>query len=193
MPRPNASAARRRELMPDLARTFAQYGYRRATTAELARCCGVQETILYRLWPSKKAMFTACIDYVYELSSKIWRDLLSQQNRGASAAEHLLDYEARHHGEFGFYRIVFAGLSETDDPEIRKALRRMFRRFQNFLQGQIDSHRRQSADASPLEGAVAAWAFVGLGMMSNIGRELDLLSSKQRMKLISDIGRLLLE
>jgi AcrR family transcriptional regulator len=193
MPRPNLSAERRQELIPEIARAFAQYGYRRTTTAELARRCGVQETILYRLWPSKKAMFTACIDYVYQLSSEIWQDLLRKGSQGQSAAERLLGYEAKHHGEFGFYRIVFAGLSETDDPEIRKSLRLMFKRFQRFLHQQIDSYGRESDHKSRLDGAIAAWAFVGLGIMSNVGRELDLLSPKERTKLMGEVGRMLLE
>ena len=37
---------RRRELAPLLARAFAELGYRRATTAELAVRCGVQEKAL---------------------------------------------------------------------------------------------------------------------------------------------------
>ena len=65
MPRPNHSAQRRRELTPIVARTFAELGFRRTTTAELARRCGVRENVLYRLWPDKKAMFIAAIEYVY--------------------------------------------------------------------------------------------------------------------------------
>ena len=49
MPRPDRSPDRRRELAPVLARAFAELGYRRATTAELAERCGVQEKALYRL------------------------------------------------------------------------------------------------------------------------------------------------
>ena len=41
----------------------------------------------------------------------------------------MLTYESEHHGEFGQYRIVFAGLNEVDDPEIRAALREMYKRY----------------------------------------------------------------
>ena len=46
MPRPNQTLEKRRELLPVIARAFAELGYRRATTAELARRCGVRENIL---------------------------------------------------------------------------------------------------------------------------------------------------
>ena len=58
MARPNLSDARRRELIGTVATTFAELGYRRTTTANLAERCGVQEAILYRLWPDKRAMFS---------------------------------------------------------------------------------------------------------------------------------------
>ena len=63
MPRPSQSNEKRRQLLPVVARTFAELGYRRVTTAELAKRCNVRENILYRLWPDKKAMFVAAIDY----------------------------------------------------------------------------------------------------------------------------------
>ena len=190
MPRPNRSEARRRELTPVLARTFADLGYRRTTTAELAERCGVRENVLYRLWADKRAMFVAALDHVYGLSEETWARVLAASDGRSSAAEILLDYESAHQGEFGLYRIVFAGLSETDDPEIRRALKRLYGRFQRFVHRQVDAHRdgaRERADA-----ALVAWAIVGLGTVANIGRELDLVSARARRRLIGDIGRVLL-
>src|SRR5512147_3231791 len=103
MPRTSQLTEKRRELLPIVARAFAELGYRRTTTAELARRCEVRENILYRLWPDKKAMFIASIDYVFELSSSIWDKLQDDGSGKATDAERLLEYEARHHGEFGLY------------------------------------------------------------------------------------------
>ena len=140
MPRPNQSEQKRKQLLPIIGRVFAKLGYRRTTTAELAKRCRVRENILYRLWPDKKAMFLASIDYVYDLSTAIWQGMLEENNSNSSIAERILDYEARHHGEFGLYRIVFAGLSETDDPQIRRTLKNMFERFHRFIHQQIKAH-----------------------------------------------------
>lgn len=192
MPRPNHSAQRRRELIPLIARTFAERGYRRTTTAKLAQRCGVRENILYRLWPDKKAMFIASIDYVYELSVRIWKTILAEGDEEASAARRLLDYESTHHGEFGLYRIVFAGLSETDDPEIRDALGRMYRRYQHFIQRQIRAHRHQNGELGGPDAGLAGWAVIGLGTVANIGRELGLLSDRKRRRLMAGIGETLL-
>lgn len=193
MAKPSRLAEKRRELLPIVARAFAELGYRRTTTAELARRSGVQENILYRLWPSKKAMFIAAIGHVYESSVEIWQRLLRPGATARTAAQELLAYEAEHHGEFGQYRIVFAGLSETDDPEVRTALADMYRRYQQFVQTQIAAHRRRGGARPTEDVALAAWAVVGLGTVANIARELGLLSAPQRRRLFARIGGLLLD
>jgi AcrR family transcriptional regulator len=192
MPRPDRSADRRRELAPVLARAFAELGYRRTTTVELASRCAVQEKALYRLWPDKRAMFLAALDQVFAESEAVWERLSGVRARGESTAERLLTHEAEHHGEHRLYRIVFAGLSETDDPVIRDALSALYHRFQRFIQVHIESHRRGRTRAGQLEPALAAWAIVGLGTVANIGRELELLSPRARARLLGKTGAQLL-
>jgi TetR/AcrR family transcriptional repressor of nem operon len=180
-----------------IARCFVESGYRRTTTAELAEACEVQETILYRLWPGKKEMFLAAIDYVYELSAQTWREVLDKppdaDGAERSAAERLLEYEARHLGEFGLYRIYFAGLTETDDAEVRSALRRMFRSFHHEISARIEEHRSGRGLPAAADADQAAWAFLGLGLMSNLSRDLEILGDAERRALIAEVGRLLLE
>jgi AcrR family transcriptional regulator len=187
------SPERRQEFAPVLARTFASLGYRRATTSELAKCCGVQENILYRLWPDKRAMFIAALDYVYQLSVETWLEILAKANPEDSAAELILEYEATHHGEFGLYRIVFAGLTETDDLEIKKSLRQFYRRTQTFIQEQLSSHRKGKKLPGETDPELSAWAFLGLGTIVSIGRELGLMPASTRKLLFQNIGRQLLE
>ena len=195
MPRPNRTEERRREVLPTLAAAFAELGYRRATTAELAARCGLRENVLYRLYPDKKAMFLACLDDVAASSVQAWEELLQTPGRG-SAAERLLAYESEHHGETGLYRLIFAGLSETDNPDIRHALRRMYETLHGFLRGLIEDHRAQPdqrADAPSLDATLAAWGAVGLGTLNNLMREFDLLPEQARRRLLRDAGRLLMD
>ncbi|HEX5051661.1 MAG TPA: TetR/AcrR family transcriptional regulator [Planctomycetota bacterium] len=191
MGRPNQSEQRRDQLIPTIAATFAELGYRRTTTALLAERCGAQETILYRLWPDKRAMFTASIDYVVEHSQAIWAGTATRSS-AKTQAEAVLDYEADHLGEFGLYRILFAGLSETDDPAIAKALRAAYRSFHRFLLAKVDDHRQRRAARSLPDAEWTAWALLGLGTVVNLGRELDLLPKKARARLLSTVGRQLL-
>ncbi len=180
MSRPSQTHEKRKKMLPIVARAFAELGYRRATTAELAQRCKVRENILYRLWPDKKAMFIASIDYVYEQAAGTWREVLSETDDNAGAAVRLLTHEAEHYGESGLHRIIFAGLSEIDEPEIREALRKMYGRFQRFIRGQIAAHRNGARTSGLPDETISAWAIVGLGNVANIGRELGLLSDRGR-------------
>ncbi len=193
MPPVDRSPERRSKLTPILAKAFAELGYRRTTTQELAKRCKVQETILYRLWPDKQRMFLAAIEYVYQLSSETWLALLGNADDAGSPAQRILAHESRHQGEFGLYRIIFAGLSEADDPEIRRALADMYARFLRFIETQIGAHHGRSAKGPLPSAELAAWALLGLGTVSNIGKELELLPDPKRRRLILEIGTLLLE
>ena len=193
MPRPDRSHERRRELLPVLARAFAELGYRRATTSELARRCGVQEKTLFRLWPDKRAMFLAALEQVFAESERVWNELARTRAKGLSAAERLLAHEAEHHGEHRLYRIIFAGLSETDDPAIREALAALYGRFQRLIQREVEEHRRGRRRAGALDPALAAWAIVGLGTVANLGRELELLPARERARLFAAAGGMLLD
>ena len=192
MGRPNLSEQRRAELIPAVAAVFAEFGYRRATTAQLAERCGVQETILYRLWPDKRRMFTAAIAWVADHSKDIWARELGRRTSAKTTAEAVLDYEADHLGEFGLYRILFAGLSETDDPEVRKALRAAYRGFHAFVQERITEHRKSRGARGLPSAELAAWAMLGLGTTVNLARELDLLPAKERSELLRSVGNHLL-
>jgi AcrR family transcriptional regulator len=190
MPRPSRLDQQRQELMPILARAFVELGYRRTTTAELARRCGVAETILYRHFRDKSAMFVAALDYVHELSIATWQRVLGETSRPADGAAELLDYEARHLGEFGNYRIIFTALGDIDDPEIARALRRMYQGFFRLIRQALLAARR-GREGAP-DAAQSAWAVIGLGTIATIAGELGLLSGAQRRRLIGSVGRALI-
>ena len=193
MPRPSQIDQRRKQLLPIVADTFATLGYRRTTTAVLAKRCKVRENILYRLWTDKKAMFVASIEYVYAQSADAWQLLLADRSDSRPPAERLLEYESEHHGESGLQHLVFAGLNESNDPTIRRALRTMYRRFHRFIEEQLSSYRSGTWSARRPDAALSAWAVIGLGTMASIARELDLLKSGGRKRLMGDAGQVLVE
>jgi AcrR family transcriptional regulator len=176
-----------------VAAAFVELGYRRATTAEIARRSGVRENILYRLWKDKKAMFIDAIGHVHAFSEAVWTRLAASTPRGVTAAEHLIAYEALHHGEFGNYRILFTALAEADDPEILRALQKAYRSFFRLIRRFIVEHRRRpAAGGGALQASLATWALVGLGTVANLARELHLMDDRTRRRLIRDAGRRLL-
>jgi len=137
-------------------------------------------------------MFLAALDQVFAESETVWERVARETRRGESSAQRLLAHEAEHHGEHRLYRIVFAGLSETDDPLIREALAGLYGRFKRLIQAQLELHRKGRKRAAGVDPALAAWAIVGLGTVANIGRELELLKARERARLLGEAGTRLL-
>lgn len=186
--RPNQSEQRKRKLRPIVAKAFVDLGYRRATTAELAQRCSVRENVLFRLWPDKKAMFLDAISHVFRVSAERWEQIAADDEH--SAAERLLQFESQHHGELGMYRIIFAGLTETDDADIRRALADTFAQFHKFIAQRVAEHR--GSTTAHMDAASSAWAIIGMGLASSVMRELHLLTESDRAAFFDRAGGLLL-
>jgi AcrR family transcriptional regulator len=188
MPRPSQIDQQRKKLLPLVCEVFSELGYRRTTTAELAKHCGVRENILYRLWEDKKAMFLAAIRDIFERRAEQWAELISENSSPELTRKRLVAFEAKHQGEFGFYRVVFTALSEADDADIRAALIQMYRGFHRLVKRQIEANRNAGNDSPPLSADAATWALIGLATVSNISRELELLRPRQREQMFADVA-----
>jgi AcrR family transcriptional regulator len=193
VPRPSQLDQQRKKLLPVVCQVFSELGYRRTTTAELAKRCDVRENILYRLWEDKKSMFMAAIGDIFERRAERWAKLLADNPNPEQTRERLVAYEAKHQGEFGFYRVVFTALSESEDAEIRTALIRMYRGFHQLVKRQIEANRNADNDPPQLSADAAAWALIGLATISNISRELELLRPRQRGQMFADVAEYLIK
>jgi AcrR family transcriptional regulator len=61
-PRTQSDAARRTEILEAAQRLFIDNGYERTTTDAVAAACHISKQTLYRLYPSKTALFEAIVD-----------------------------------------------------------------------------------------------------------------------------------
>lgn len=193
MPRPSQIDEQRKRLLPIVCQVFSELGYHRTTTAELARRCKVRENILYRLWRDKKAMFLAAIDDIFQSRAERWGQILAERPTPDQAAEAMVAYEAKHQGEFGFYRVVFTALVEADDPEIREAITAMYRRFHERIRKMIETNREGDKRPPGLSADATAWAMIGLATVSNIIRELELLRRRQREDMFARTAKYLVQ
>ena len=192
MPRPSKADERRRELLPLVARAFSELGYRRATTAELASRCGVQENVLYRLWPDKKSMFVAAIEFLFWRRMDKWKSALGNTAKEESRGTRLIEITAKNLGEEELYRIIFAALSETDDPDVKQTLQRLYRRYHDRVQTEVAAHREQCGVGDVAKDDETAWALIGLVTFMNITLDLELMSARKRRELFSRMAFLLL-
>jgi AcrR family transcriptional regulator len=182
---------RRKQFTPLIAAAFIELGYRGTTTSQLAERCSVRENVLYRIWPTKKAMFLDAVEHVYGATMRAWDVVVEDRALGNTVAERILRNQADYHGRLRLYRILFAGLSE-DDPEIKSALRDVYRRFHQFIAKVIAEHRKHYRRKSNLSATLAGWAMIGLGAVIDMQRELEILPVAERKALMKEVGQAML-
>lgn len=192
MPRPSRADERRKELLPLVAKAFSELGYRRATTAELAARCGVQENVLYRLWLDKKAMFVAAIEFLFVNRMETWSSVLQEASAKQSRVSRLIELTGKNLGEQGLYQIIFAALSETDDPDVKRTLQGLYQRYHQRVKSEISKHRDRPFGHDVVNDDDTAWALIGLVAFMNIAHDLELMNSRKREKLFSTIAYFLL-
>ena len=70
------AAERRLALIETAVRVFSDGSYRGTTTAEIARAAGVSEPILYRHFASKRELYLAALDLVWDGARVQWERVL---------------------------------------------------------------------------------------------------------------------
>ncbi len=192
MSRPSKADERRQKLLPLVAEAFSELGYRRATTAEIASRCGVQEITLYRLWPDKKVMFVAAIDFLFVRRMDKWQAALDKSEREQSRGSRLIELTGKDLGEQGLYRIIFAALSETDDPDVKEALQHLYRKYHVRVETEVARYREQRDVGDVPQDDDTAWVLIGLVAFMNIALDLKLMSARKRQQLFSTMTPFLL-
>ena len=186
---------RKPDFLPLIAEAFVEKGFRRTTTAQLAERCQVRENELYRIWPNKKSMFLDSIRFVFDHVVAQWKSGIDLEAE-ATAAEQLIANQARQRGDSRLHRVIFTGLGEVDDPEIRKALKNLYQQFHKVISGYVRDHReklRQDSDklkSGVLEFSLSdedtAWAMIGLGSIFDIQHELGVGTMARRREMLGE-------
>lgn len=175
-----AAAERRLALVETALRVFTEGSYRGTTTAEIARAAGVSEPILYRHFASKRHLYIAALDHVWENARGTWESKLL----GASDVSEGLDELGRGHlsvrdCKFQLAELWAQALSEAEeDPELKIHLREHMRAVHDFL---ADVIRRGQAEGSlnpSRDPDAEAWIFLSGGILGMIGRRVGLLDDK---------------
>jgi AcrR family transcriptional regulator len=156
-------------------RVFSKSSYHGSTTAQIARETGVTEPVLYRHFASKRELYLACLDAVWEQVRTMWTTALDADEDPSTWLRTIgkAYLEARAAARVVLVDLWIQALTEAaDDPEIRRALRQQVREVHQFV---ADVIRRAQA-AGGIEQArdpdAEAWIFISLGLLTTIDRRL---------------------
>jgi AcrR family transcriptional regulator len=162
-----AAAERRAALLDSACHVFSDGSYRGTTTAEIARAAGVTEPILYRHFPSKRALYLACVEETWLQVRDLWSGVIADE----ADPEAWIPAMVRSYRESGELRGVMSTLwiqalaEAIEDAEIRAYMRGHMSEVHAFVS---DVHRRaQQAGAirSDADSDAEAWLFISIGLL----------------------------
>jgi AcrR family transcriptional regulator len=170
------AAERRRCVLDSAVRVFSRSSYHAATTAEIARECGVSEPVLYRHFSSKRDLYLACLDAAWAHVRRLWEEALEREPDPAfrlGAMGRAYVEQQRSSDRIMLSDLWVQALNEAaDDAKVRKYLREQMREVHDFVAAVIRESQAAGAIADDKDADAEAWIFISLGLLSTIDRRL---------------------
>ena len=133
------SAEERREAILKAAiHEFATLGLHGASTEAIAAKVGISQPYIFKIFGTKKDLFIAAMERVYDLILMTFQQGLQQNSEdpleGMGVA---FEQFVEENDEMSF---IMQGMATVNDPDIRRATRRRFRELYDFVRehGQVD-------------------------------------------------------
>ena len=160
---------RRRRILEAARRIFATAGYANVGTADLAKAAGVSEACLYRYFNSKRDLFIASLGSAGGRLVELWQQMAAEVEDPLEILRSTaLGYYDHARSRSDFMRLQFRALAESNDPEIREALRGNFRALIRFLTDALEEGKRRGLVAQEVDSPTVAWQFLSIGLSLDI-------------------------
>jgi AcrR family transcriptional regulator len=162
------TAEERRESVLDAAMTeFAARGLAGTSTEDVARRAGISQPYLFRLFPTKKALFLALVDRCYRRVADTFTAAAGDLT-GDEALEAMADAYERLLDDRTLLLLQMQAYAACDDPEIRAATRAGFKKLWEQV---------ERLTGLPFQTVVD---FFAVGMLMNVAAAMDLPSVDER-------------
>lgn len=176
-----AAAERRQHLIETAIRLFTEGSYRGTTTAEIARAAGVSEPILYRHFASKRDLYLAALEHVWAKTREEWGRKLDEASDACAAIEAI----GKGHVSVRSPKLQLAELwvqalgEASEDPVLKRHLRRHMREVHDFVADLIRRGQEQGAIAKERDADSEAWIMLAGGILGMVGRRVGLLDDEE--------------
>ncbi|HEU5477479.1 MAG TPA: TetR/AcrR family transcriptional regulator [Gaiellaceae bacterium] len=176
-----AAADRRRHLVETAIRLFTEGSYHGTTTAEIARVAGVSEPILYRHFASKRDLYLAALEHVWARTREAWQRTLEEASDACAAVEAIgKGHVSVRSPKLQLAELWVQALSEaSEDPDLRRHLRRHMREVHDFVADLVRRGQEQGAIAAERDAESEAWIMLAGGILGMVGRRVGLLDDKE--------------
>jgi AcrR family transcriptional regulator len=155
-----SSDDRREEVLAAAVPAFAKRGLHGTSTEDVASAAGISQAYLFKMFPTKKALFIALVEHCYARVTDVFIEAV-----GDATGDEALDRIGAAYGELlrdrNALMLQMQAYAASDDPEIGAVTRREFGKLYRLIQrmsGESDECLQQ---------------FMGIGMLMNVMAALD--------------------
>jgi TetR/AcrR family transcriptional regulator len=175
------AAERRLALVETAIRLFADSSYRGTTTAEIARAAGVSEPILYRHFDSKRELYLAALDHLWEKTRAGWERTLAGAADACAAVEAIgKEHVSVRPPKLQLAELWVQALTEAaDDPELGRHLRDHLREVHDFMAAMLRRGQAEGVIAADRDADAEAWLMLAGGLLGMVGRRVGLLDDAE--------------
>ena len=167
--RQRMSAAERREMVLEAAvAEFAVHGLAGTSTEDVARQAGISQPYLFRLFPTKKALFLALVRPVLPPGARTPSSTAAGDRTGDEALEAMADAYERLLDDRTLLLLQMQTYAACEDPEIRAATRDGYKKLWELT---------ERLTGLPFQRVVD---FFAIGMLMNVAAAMDLPSVDER-------------
>lgn len=152
----------REDVLAAAVHEFGEHGYHAARTAAIAERAGISQPYVYALFRNKKTLFLACQDRIRAQIRAAFTEALHPAPSPEQALSQLGAGYRRLLPDVDLMRCQLQGFAAAADPEIRDNVRTGMMASFDAVAEMTGASREQVA------------AFVGLGLLLNVGAMLDL-------------------
>ena len=166
---------RRSQILKSAVKVFSRSNYRAATVAAVAAEAGISEALIYRFFPSKKAIFLEILQHISQRILILWQEEVDKEEDATRALRNMgMRYFERIQKHPDELRVQFQAISEVSDPAIAKRLRHDHEQYVRFIEKVLEKGIRQGTVRKDLQVKTLAFLFDGAGILMNMMRLLAL-------------------
>jgi AcrR family transcriptional regulator len=163
---------RKRAVLDCACGIFSTGSYRGTTTAEIARVAGVTEPVLYRHFASKRDLYLSVLGESWRRLRGLWDEAVAAEPdpRFWVGAMGQAYFQAKDPKLRCADLWVQALTEASDDPEIRKFLKRQMREVHGYVADVIRRSQEAGGILPDREASAEAWIFIAIGLLGTVGR-----------------------
>lgn len=166
---------RKKQILKCAVKVFAKSNYRSAKMADIAEEAGISEAMVYKHFPSKKIIFLKILQHMSGRIIKFWEEEVEKQRDPLTALRNMgLAYYKRMKRHPDELKVQFQAISEVDDKDIAKQLRRDHMGYIGYIDSVLKKGVQQGAIKRDVDTGLIAFIFNGGGIVLNMMKLLSL-------------------